>query len=305
MLVLKTRSQVLSQVLFTTDGAGLAVAGKQGAFWWKAFADGAKPIRIGEKECDGVGFGPEARYLIAGLYKIARFATPGVMVVGPDDTTHTIPVTGYRAPIVAACPKTGAFLVDDTANGALSCWDPPSGKEPVLRWKLKPGPYSIGARPVFASDGSWFARAEKYAGVTPDMYDMVLRSPETGKVILDFEATGWVSCGPAISADARWLAFGFQSSVVVMRCDGTGNATYLSNDNTHQFTGVAFHPSGKYLASTNNDKVVKLYDTKTWKIAKSFTWEIGRMRSVTFSPDGTLAAAGSDTGKVIIWDVDL
>ena len=29
------------------------------------------------------------------------------------------------------------------------------------------------------------------------------------------------------------------------------------------------------------------------------------MRSIAFGPDGTLAAAGSGTGKVIVWDVDL
>ncbi|MBX9581170.1 MAG: WD40 domain-containing protein [Gemmataceae bacterium] len=29
-----------------------------------------------------------------------------------------------------------------------------------------------------------------------------------------------------------------------------------------------------------------------------------RLRSVAFSPDGTLCAAGSDTGKVVVWDFD-
>jgi hypothetical protein len=29
------------------------------------------------------------------------------------------------------------------------------------------------------------------------------------------------------------------------------------------------------------------------------------MRSVAFSPDALLAAAGSDTGKVVFWDVDV
>lgn len=71
------------------------------------------------------------------------------------------------------------------------------------------------------------------------------------------------------------------------------------------FTGVAFHPSGKYLAATSNDATVKFYDTTTWEVARTFTWDIGRMRSIAFSPDGALAAAGSDTGKVIVWDVDL
>ena len=79
----------------------------------------------------------------------------------------------------------------------------------------------------------------------------------------------------------------------------------LRNDNRKEFTGVAFHPSGKYLAATSNDATVKLYDTATWEVARTFTWDIGKMRSVCFSPDGTLAAAGSDKGKVVVWDVDL
>src|SRR5207253_1850182 len=33
--------------------------------------------------------------------------------------------------------------------------------------------------------------------------------------------------------------------------------------------------------------------------------EVRKMRSIAFSPDGALAAAGSDTGKVVVWDVDL
>ena len=79
----------------------------------------------------------------------------------------------------------------------------------------------------------------------------------------------------------------------------------LKNDNRKHFTGIAFHPSGRYLAATSNDSTVKLYDTATWELARTFAWDVGRMRSIAFSPDGTLAAAGSDTGKVVVWDVDL
>ncbi len=79
----------------------------------------------------------------------------------------------------------------------------------------------------------------------------------------------------------------------------------IANDSKKHFTGIAFHPSGRYLAATSNDATVKLYDTATWEVARTFTWDIGKMRSVAFSPDGSLAAAGSDTGKVVVWDVDL
>jgi WD40 repeat protein len=77
------------------------------------------------------------------------------------------------------------------------------------------------------------------------------------------------------------------------------------NDNRKHFTDVAFHPSGRYLAATSNDATVKLYDTQSWQVARLFSWEIGRLGAVAFSPDGCQGAAGSDTGKVVVWDVDL
>ncbi len=79
----------------------------------------------------------------------------------------------------------------------------------------------------------------------------------------------------------------------------------LKNDGKKHFTGVAFHPSGRLLGVTSNDTTVKFYDTETWAVTSTFNWDIGKLRSIAFSNDGTLAAAGSDTGKVVIWDVDL
>jgi hypothetical protein len=49
---------------------------------------------------------------------------------------------------------------------------------------------------------------------------------------------------------------------------------------------------------------VKLYDTASWKVAQAFDWDMGRLRSVAFSPDGMLGSAGNDKGKIVVWDVD-
>jgi WD40 repeat protein len=83
------------------------------------------------------------------------------------------------------------------------------------------------------------------------------------------------------------------------------SAHLLTSPDKKHFTSLAFHPSGRFLAATSNDATVKLYDTSNWSLATTYTWDIGRMRSVAFSPDGLLAAAGSDTGRVVVWDVDV
>jgi WD40 repeat protein len=59
------------------------------------------------------------------------------------------------------------------------------------------------------------------------------------------------------------------------------------------------------LAATSNDATVKLYDAATWKMVRAFDWDVGRLRSIAFSPDGMLPAAGGDKGKIVVWDVDL
>ena len=114
-----------------------------------------------------------------------------------------------------------------------------------------------------------------------------------------------VISGPCIFFDGSLLAYHTGDSIIIQElADCTKRIQTISNEGAKHFTALAFHPSGQWLAATSNDETVKLYDTTTWQVAKTFTWNIGRMRSIAFSPDGTLAAAGSDTGKVVIWDVD-
>ena len=78
-----------------------------------------------------------------------------------------------------------------------------------------------------------------------------------------------------------------------------------ANDSRKQFTGVAFHPHGRYLLTASNDKSVKLWDLTCGQVVRSYDWSAGRMRSVAVAPDGLTAAAGSDENLVVLFDLDL
>lgn len=131
-----------------------------------------------------------------------------------------------------------------------------------------------------------------------------------------------------VAPDGSCLVIRAGPSLIVCDACDFGRKPRMVHGGGLDFTGIAFHPSGRYLAATGTGATVNYYDTETWKIATAFTWDVGRfrsvgysgsgntrrktstlktggLRSVAFSPDGLLAAAGSDTGKIVVWDVDI
>jgi hypothetical protein len=70
------------------------------------------------------------------------------------------------------------------------------------------------------------------------------------------------------------------------------------------FTWLAFAPSGGYLAASVNDGTVKIFEAGEWTVARAYEWGVGKVQSVAVGADGLLTAAGGDTGRVVVWDVD-
>jgi WD40 repeat protein len=149
--------------------------------------------------------------------------------------------------------------------------------------------------------GSWFDMHPFRSG---PVYET--RDPRTGAVVSEVRLEGEQYHHPVLSADRRRIAARRTKHIAVFHADDLSvPPVVLHNDNRKEYTGLAFHPSGRYLAATSNDSTVKFYDTSTWQMMHAFDWDIGRLRSIAFSPDGMLAAAGGDKGKIVIWDVDV
>ena len=136
---------------------------------------------------------------------------------------------------------------------------------------------------------------------------LAIRSADSGDILQEFACPGKEAEELAVSSNGQMLAVRAGRAVWVWDGPdwGTAKPRKVSNDSPRRFTSIAFHPSGRFLAATDNAETVKFFDTTSWEIAKTFTWNLGKLYSLVFSPDGMLAAAGSDTGRIVVWDMDL
>jgi hypothetical protein len=218
------------------------------------------------------------------------WADVGSVALSPDGARL---VVGGRTTVEATEATLRGFVRD--SGGVLT---------PVWEERLHRG-YALAA--TFFPDGSRLCCAECWFGSYGiHQAAVVVREATTGAVVCRYPEMRQTITEHAVSPTGEILAACADQHIYVwsVRKIERPQSTVI-NDTKKHFTGIAFHPSGRYLAATSNDATVKLYDTTTWEAARTFTWNIGRMRCIAFSPDGALAAAGSGNGKVVVWDVDV
>jgi WD40 repeat protein len=159
---------------------------------------------------------------------------------------------------------------------------------------------------VFTPSGDRFLLLEEHPVGNRWEFRRVTRAGDTGEVLEQSDPLPDAPDQMVLSPDGTAVACRTRNVIrIYPAAGGWKDVPTITNDGKQHFTGIAYHPSGRFLAATSNDKTVKLYDAATGLQTTSFTWDVGRARSIAFNPDGLLAAAGSDTGKVVVWDVDV
>jgi WD40 repeat protein len=307
MLVLDVgRRARVGALAFAPDGRALAAATDAGVYLWRAIADGARAEALAPHDFNDVRFGPDGRWLFASSFGLVwRYDTE----TGASAPTN--PWGGYYTRFDLS--PAGADLVYSQhlfGPGGTRCRVAVSPATDLSvtgrRWEREV-PASYGHGPLFLPGGERFCRVEGgwAAERRRHEYALVTYATATGEVVRRSQVYEDVGGSSVLSDDGRWLASRDINSLYLWGLDQSARAVRVRNDNRRHFTGIAFHPSGRFLAATSNDRTVKLYEVSAWTEARAFTWELGRMRSVAFSPDGTLAAAGSDKGRVVVWDVDV
>ncbi len=252
------------------------------------------------------GYGGRALAFL-GTRLLVGFST-GAELPDPNAANWRAPVTASRAswPHPAFAPLADRVVVGYTDRGAaaLVCWTPSSRKRPwrVERWE--PGTYfRTGA--ATSADGTRVAFVTN-VGSDPCKQFVTAHDTSTGDRVARWELdpTGAVLQLAYSACGTKLFARSSAHTVDVFDASTGARAGELVHPGRAFVTGIAVHPDGT-VACARADGTVALWSPDTLNATRVLNWKAGRLEAVAFSADGALAAAGTEDGKVIVWDVDV
>lgn len=112
--------------------------------------------------------------------------------------------------------------------------------------------------------------------------------------------------------EAKWMSFHPTAPLLAAACgpvlrvwnlDAQAEFAAIKAGKLH-FMSAAFSPCGRYLAAVSKDRTARLWPINAWDQPKTYDWDIGKLLDLAFSPDGTVCAVASDSGKILLFDVD-
>lgn len=105
------------------------------------------------------------------------------------------------------------------------------------------------------------------------------------------------------SGDATWFAVAFGKVAAVHHAGDDGWTAVIRGHKSH-LRSVGFSPCNRMFLTAGIDGTVRFWDTDTWAESKRFDFGIGKVTAAAFAPDGLTAAAGGESGEIVVWDID-
>jgi WD40 repeat protein len=244
---------------------------------------------------DGVRFDPSGKWLLAALGLLRGLLVANTHT-GEGRQLGTLDVN------CVAVSRTGQVLA---GSGRIVSFGITAGGPGRRTWaKALNGSRVAGVD--FYPGGEQFSTVEsKYSARAETGLVTRVRAAGDGRVNEEVEPDCKEGGILRVSPDGAWIAFGEKRFLILHRGVQVTRSERVPNPGKKPITGLAFHPSGRYLAATGGDATVRFHDRDAgWAVARTFDWGIGVLKSVAFHPEGTVAAAVGEKGQVVVWDVD-
>lgn len=156
----------------------------------------------------------------------------------------------------------------------------------------------------FAPDGRTLAVIENRANNPNGPHHLVIRDAVTGKLKAELGALPiMVGFRMRFTPDGKRLVGWEERWLEVWDVAKKKQLGRLTPPGRSYFRDLAVTTAG--VVTVAADGVARTWDVDTLAETAATPLGVGKLHSVAVSHDGTLAAAGGDGGKVVLWDVDL
>jgi WD40 repeat protein len=299
MQILSGRRHRVEELAFSRDGRWLAAGWQGGLHVWDTADPTAPPQRPAVDNAGAwethIAFRPDGKLLF-------QTNIDELYLHDPSRPKQTPAPVGECGEVVVLSPN-GRHVVQ---VGVL---------RPLERWTFGPDDKLLQESTVrpdrmrttfaaFSPDSATLATI----GYTPgprEMPRLVLRDADTLKPIRNSPPLPlyWHTRQLLFSPDGAKVILLARASLVCWDVATLKEPQRVTNPSRKHFLSMDFHPDGQLL-TVDNDRLVGVWDVETMSVVRSVEWNIGKLYAVAVSPDGSRAAVGSHTGKVLVWDWD-
>ncbi|KAG9063893.1 hypothetical protein KI688_004007 [Linnemannia hyalina] len=267
---------------------------------------------LSDAQLEGARFGESPSLTMNGYPKVCMYSPDGMLfAVGMTDglfniyetTTWSSHPRPYAHVCIAFSPDSQQYVSGDK-DGRLRLWDCAGGEASLAMYGHIGSVNSVAFSPCdkrFASAGD----------------DKIVRiwNSVSGDVLFDLEGHTSSVQNVMFSPDGEQLAtYDWDETIrcwnvetgeagVVWSHPSRGDRTLCLHGHSDTTTGIAFSPNGQWIASSNKDHTVRLWDVSTGALFSMLTGHRSEVWAVTFSPDGHQIASGGCDFKVRLSEV--